>query len=239
MVCISLPTGEPCASIPTASITESGPLPSVIPRITSPRSSSCVVEVDDVDAATADTLESLGHEVDADHPVAAVLRDAAGHVADRPEAEHDDGAARRNCRVLDGLPSRRHHVGEEDEAVVRRPFRHLYRKTVPERDAQVLRLPARHLPVQLRVPEQGGALSVLVHLGRLALRLQALAAHEAVAARNVERHHDPITGSKLRHVGADLLDDPHRLVTQYVALRPGTARAPRTGADRTRRYPSR
>ena len=143
--CASLPTGEPCASIPTASITASGPRPPVRPRTTSPRSSPCSLEVEHLDAARAGALEPLGHEVDADHRLdAAVRRDPGGHVADRAEAEHDDACRPSGTSAYSTrLPRRRQHVGEEHEAVVRRPVRHLDRHRVAERHPQVLGLPAR------------------------------------------------------------------------------------------------
>jgi uncharacterized protein YijF (DUF1287 family) len=63
--------------------------------------------------------EALGHQVDADHRRGAqVLRYAAGHLADRPEAEHRDAAAGRDARVLHRLPRGREHVGQVYETVV-------------------------------------------------------------------------------------------------------------------------
>jgi hypothetical protein len=80
-----------------------------------------LAQVDHLGAAGADALEALGHEVDADHAVAAMQRDAARHVADRSEPEHDDAAAVRDPGVLDRLPRGGEDVGEVDEALVRRP----------------------------------------------------------------------------------------------------------------------
>jgi hypothetical protein len=85
------------------------------------------------------------------------------------------------------------------------------------RDAQVLGLAAGHLAVQLRVAEQRGALVLVAHLGGLALRVELLVAHPAVAAGDVERDHHAVARPDVRHLGADLLDDPHRLVAEDVA----------------------
>jgi hypothetical protein len=57
-----------------------------------------------------------------------------------------------------------------------------------------------------------------VVLRGLALRLQALVAHEARAARDVERDHDPVARLEVGHLAADLLDDAHRLMAEDVAL---------------------
>ncbi len=86
MVWAILAMGEPCASMPTASITESAPRPSVRSRI------ACldVVDVggvDGLDAVAAGHLQPLGHAVDPDHPTSLVDGDAGGHLADRAEAE--------------------------------------------------------------------------------------------------------------------------------------------------------
>ena len=88
---------------------------------------------------------------------------------------------------------------------------------IGERHAQVLGLTAGHLPVELRVAEQRGAAAVLAHLGGLALRLQPARAHEALAARDVERDDDAVADGERRDVGADGDDDAHRLVAEDVA----------------------
>ena len=148
-------------------------------------------------------------------------------VADRAEPEHDDAAAVGHRRVLDGLPRRRQHVGQVHEAVVGRSVGHLDRAVLGLRHPQVLGLPAGHLAVELGVAEQRRARALLVDLRRLALRLQALVAHVAVTAGDVERDHDAVAdGLRLRDLGADLLDDAHRLVAEDVALvheRPSTS----------------
>jgi hypothetical protein len=46
--------------------------------------------------------------------------------------------------------------------------------------------------------------------------LQSLTAHEAVAARDVERDDDTVAGFDVCDCGADLLDEAHRLVAQDV-----------------------
>ena len=110
----------------------------------------------------------------ADHVLhAPVLGDAARHLADRPEAEHEQAAAGGHVGVGHRLPGGGQHVGEVDEAVVRRALGHLDRAVLRLRDAQVLGLAAGHLAVELRVAEQRRARAELPHLGRLALGLQA------------------------------------------------------------------
>src|SRR5690606_29175301 len=77
-------------------------------------------------------------------------------------------------------------------------------------------LPAGHLPVELRVTEQRGTAAVLAHLRGLALRLQAPAAHEAVAARDVEGNDHAVADGEQCHVRPDLDDLAHRLVPEDV-----------------------
>src|SRR5690606_1063 len=85
------------------------------------------------------------------------------------------------------------------------------------RNAHELGLAAGHLPVQLGVAEQRRARAVLAHLRRLALRLQPPTAHEALTARDVERHHHALTGHEVPHLRPHLLHDTHRLMTEDVA----------------------
>jgi hypothetical protein len=120
---------------------------------------------------------------------------------------------RRACRlghgrVLDALPGRRQDVGEVDEALVRRAVGHLDRQRVAERDAQELGLAARDLPVELRVAEQRRALVVLVHLRRLALRVEPVAAHPALLAADVERDDDAVARLDGRDLRPDLATTP-------------------------------
>jgi hypothetical protein len=112
------------------------------------------LQVDDLDAARGDAGQAVGLEIDADDAEALVLGDAAGHVADRAEAEHDERAAVGHRRVLDGLPGGRQDVGEVDEAVVRRALGDLDRRVLRLRHAQELGLAAGHRAVELRVAEQ-------------------------------------------------------------------------------------
>ena len=147
-----------------------------------------------------------------------MLGDARRHVPDRAEAEDGDRAAVGDVRVLDRLPGGGEDVGEVDEAVVRWALGDLDRPVLRLRDAQVLGLPAGHLAVELRVAEQRGAHPLVVDLGGLALRLQPVAAHEAVTAGDVERDHHAIALGEVGDLRADLLDDPHRLMAEDVAL---------------------
>jgi hypothetical protein len=86
------------------------------------------------------------------------------------------------------------------------------------RHPQQFRLPARYLTVELRVSEQRRAGAVLAHLRRLALRLQPVVAHEAMAARDVEWDHHAIADREVGDLAAHGLDDAHRLVPEHIAL---------------------
>ena len=162
--------------------------------------------------------DPLGHDVDPDHPVPAVLGDPGRHVADRAEAEHRDAPAVRDAGVLDGLPAGRQDVGEVDVALVGPVLGHLDVGVLRLGHAQVLRLPAGHRSVEVRVAEQRGAHALLAHLRGLALGLQILLAHVAVPAGDLEGDHDAVAGREVRDRAAHLLDDAHRLVAEHVAL---------------------
>jgi hypothetical protein len=175
-------------------------------------------QVEHLGPAPADALEPLGHEIDADHAVTPVERYARGHVPDRAKAEDGDASAVRDAGVLDRLPGRRQDVRQVDEALVRKLFRHLDVRVVRVRHAQELGLAAGLIAVQLRVAEQRRAHALLAHLGGLALGLEALVAHEAAAAGDLERNDHAVARGELGHARADLLDHAHRLVAQDRAL---------------------
>ena len=182
--------------MPTASITASGPRPPVSSRIAS--GAAAVVRRRSTISTPCRRAHARGAPGTRSTPIdaldAEVLGDPRAELADRAEPEHGERAALRDVGVRDRLPGRRQHVGQVEEPLVRRPLRHLDRAELRLRHAQELGLAARHLAVQLRVAEQRRALAVLVHLRRLALRVQLLVAHAAVAAGDVERDHDPVAG---------------------------------------------
>jgi hypothetical protein len=162
--------------------------------------------------------EPLGHEIDADDEArAAVQRDPYAHLPDRPEAEDGEAPTLGYIRVGDRLPRRGQDVGQIQEAFVGRPLGHLDRAEVRHRHAQVLRLAARDLAVKLGVAEEGGPLSMLAYLRRLALRVEAAVAHEATAAGDVERDDDAVARLHVLDSRAHFLDDAHRLVAEDVA----------------------
>ena len=174
-------------------------------------------DVHGLDAVRARPRQSFWHQVDSDDlRGAAMLGHPRAHLADRAEAEYGDAARLRDLGVLDGLPRGRQHVGQVDEAIVGRSFRHLDRAVVGLRDAQVLGLATRDLAVELCVAEQGGPRALVADLGRLALGLEAVVAHPARAAGDVERDHDAVALGDVLDVGTDLLDHAHRLVAEHV-----------------------
>ena len=98
--------------------------------------------------------------------------------------------------VGDRLPGGGEHVGEVDETLVGRAVGHLDVGVARLGDAEVLGLPAGEGAVELGVPEQGCARALFAHLGRLALALQAVLAHPAAAAADLERDDDPVPGAR-------------------------------------------
>ncbi|OEI68888.1 hypothetical protein Cus16_1377 [Curtobacterium sp. ER1/6] len=177
-----------------------------------------VVEVEHLDAVLRAEVATDLLRVDGEHAVAQVLADARGELADRAEAEHRERAALGDLGVLHGLPRGRDDVAHEEPLVVSTGVGHLDGAVVGVRHAQVLGLAAGDLAVHLRVPEERGTGAVLLHLGGLALRLEAVLAHPAVPARDVERDDDAVADLEVRDGRADLLDDAHRLVAEDVAL---------------------
>ena len=69
---------------------------------------------------------------------------------------------------------------------------------------------------QVRSQGKGAALALGSHLRGLALGEQPAPAQVTRAAGDVERHDHPVAWSDVGDVGADLLDDAHRLVPQDV-----------------------
>src|SRR5690606_40880368 len=119
------------------------------------------VGVDHVGATLGDPGATLRHRVDPDDPVPTVQRNAAGHVADRAQDQHDQASAVGDAGVLHGLPRGRQHVGEVDVALVGTVGGHLDGGELGLTHAQVLRLSARHLAVQLGVAVQRSAHAVV------------------------------------------------------------------------------
>ncbi len=176
------------------------------------------VEVEGVDAMVGGAAEPFGDEVDADDEAcSAVCGDAGGHVSDGPETEYGDGAAGWDRGVLDGLPGGGQDVGEVDEAVVGAVVRYGDGKGVAEGDAEVLGLAAGDPSIELGVAEEGCAAAMLADLCGLALGVQAMGAHVARAAGDVERDDDPFAGPHAGDVRADFLHDAHGLVAEDVA----------------------
>ena len=145
----NLATGEPCASIPTASITDSAPRPSVRSWIASTETGADFAQVDGLDTALLGAGQSLGHQIDGDDPVTEMVGDARSHVPDRAQAEHGYRPAVRNVCVCDRLPSRREHVGEIDESRIGRTLRHFDVGELSLRHPQQLGLATGDLAVEL------------------------------------------------------------------------------------------
>jgi len=162
-------------------------------------------------------LQPLRHAVDADHPFRTqILRDAGAHRPDRAETDDRAGTARLDVRVLQCLPGGADDVGEEQEPLVRVLVRHLDRTELRLGHPQVLRLRAGHRAVQRGVAEQPGALVLLGDLRGLTLREVAPGAHPAVPAGDVERDDDAVAGPDVADLGAHVLHDAHRLMTEDV-----------------------
>ena len=119
-VCAALATGEPCASMPTASMTPSGPRPPV---------SSIRARGDVVDVAAVDGLDAVPARPAPAARAPGRRRSparrpgggrSARELADRAEPEHREGAAAGHLGVLHRLPGGGQDVGEVEEPLVGR-----------------------------------------------------------------------------------------------------------------------
>ena len=136
-------TGEPCASMPTASTVPSAPRPSVS-REDRLGDVVHVVEVDHLDAAGGGQRQPLGHQVDADDPATGFSRPMrVVSWPTGPEPEDGQGVSRPDVGVLERLPGRGQDVGEVEVALVGHALGHLDRPELGLRHAQVLGLAAR------------------------------------------------------------------------------------------------
>src|SRR3954447_16247238 len=147
-----------------------------------------------------------------------MVGDPRGHVTDRAEPEHGDAAAFRDVGVLQRLPRGRQYIGEVDHALVGDAVGNLDVRVLRLWHPQVLGLASGDLAVELRVAEECGAHALLADLCGLTLRLQALVAHQAVAAGDLKGDHDAVARREVANPGADLLHDAHRLVSEHVAF---------------------
>ena len=142
--------------------------------------------------------------------------------------------------VLDRLPGRRQHVGEVDEALVGRALRHLDRAELRLRDAQQLRLAAGHLRRRAscsRTAPRPCPASRTCVVSHCECRPWSHMKQWPQEMLNGITTRSP--GCDVLDLGADLLDDAHRLVAEDVALVEERRRAPRTDAGRSRRCRSR
>ena len=212
-----LARGEPCASMPTASTTPSGPRPPVISiRVSATSSTSLRSSVSmPCGAASASRSGTRSTPITRPAPSCLAIRVANWPTGPRPRTATVPPA--RDLGELHALPRGRQDVGQVEEPLVRVLVGHLDRAELGLRHAQVLGLPAGHRAVQAGVAEQARALALVAHLGGLALGVEAALAHPAVAAGDVERDDDAVAGLDVGDVGADLLDDAHRLVAEDVA----------------------
>ncbi len=178
-----------------------------------------ITEVDRLHTAGSGTSEPFRHQIDRDHARTPMHGDTSCHLADRTQPQHRDRAPVRNVRVFHRLPGGGQHVREVGEAVVRRPIRNLDVSRIGQGHTEILRLRTRHAAVQLRVAEKCCATPLFPNLSRFTLRLEPVVAHEAAAARDLERDDHSVSRSQAGDTGADFFHDPHRFVPENVAGR--------------------
>ena len=158
--------------MPTASMAESVPRPSVSSRTRSAiagvaRVVGDVEHLDPVARASASRSGTRSMPITR-APLWRAIRADICPIGPRPKIGHRPALG--NIGVLDRLPRGRQDVGEVEEAFVGRALGHLDRAELGLRYAQVLGLAARHLAVELRVAEERGAGAGVAVLRRLALR---------------------------------------------------------------------
>jgi hypothetical protein len=173
--------------------------------------------------------QTLAEAIDRDDASRALHPRAANREqADRTAAPNRDRVARLDVAVLRRHPAGRKNVGEEEDLLVRKVVGDFQRRDVGERDAHVLRLAARVAAVHVRVAEESRAGVTHqrldhpgVRIGVVAKRPLSVLAEPAAAARDREGNDDAIAGLEVRHLGADLDDFAHELVSEDVAAHHG------------------
>ncbi len=177
-----------------------------------------LAEVDDVFAVLPRATESFVDQVDADDAaVRGGMRSGTPSTRSGPRPSTTSVPPSGHFGVLDGLPGGGQHVGQVHVALVGPVLGHLDVGVLGLGHPQIFGLPAGHLAVELGVAEQRGARALIAVLRGLALALQALAAHEAVPAADVERDHHAIADFEVVDLTSDFLDDAHGLVAEDVA----------------------
>ena len=179
------------------------------------------VAVGDVDRRGAEPLgqgQPVAIHVDHEDPGRpAQVGAVRGQQPDRARAEHGHRVAGAHAGQGRAVVAGREDVRQHREVALELGSRRQRQQVeVGERDPQVLGLAAlvrAHLRVAVRGPVDpfGG-------VGPQAERGPAGDTVTAGAAGDVERHRDPVTGLDPGDPRADLLDDPHVLVAEHLAL---------------------
>ena len=192
------------ASAPTASITESGPMPPFAAAATSSARSACI----GLGAERLRLLQTLGDAVDREDargPEQARALD--GEQADRAEPDHRDRVARTDLGLQRAVVRRRQDVRQQHGLLDAHAFRDLLERVIGARHRDGLGLAAR----QRRAHAEHA-------------RLAALAAHDAAGAARVAEAAADDAGAEhavarleVAHRAADLDDLAHELVTDREA----------------------
>ena len=165
----------PWASMPTASMTASGPRPSVSSR-------TAAGDVVDGRSGRASRRRATAPRASRSGTRSTPITVPAPQVlGDRARPSRRSGPRPSTTTLppsgIAAYSTACQAVGSTSDRYRKRssggPFGHLDRAVLRLRHAQALGLAARHLAVELGVAEQRGAHALLAHLGRLALRLQA------------------------------------------------------------------
>ena len=201
------------ASMPTASIARSVPMPPVRSRIVSTTSSSSKLIVSAPFSRAFWSRESMQstastrpgpHQQGADD----------GELPDRPAAEDRHRVAGMDVGQVRAEVAGREDVRDHQRLLVRDRVRNLDHPDVGEGHPRHLRLQAVDRAGRFGPAEKAGARLRAVRVGVVALREVARPAVRAVAAGNRGGDHHAIPFDEVPHVAARVLHDPDALVAE-------------------------
>ena len=157
-------------------------------------------------------------------PGAEQERAANGELPDRAAAPDRDRVARLDVAELGGHVAGRKDVRQEQDLLVGEAVGNLDRADVGIRNPHIFGLPARVAAEDVRIAKQARRRvapqlfrGLSIGIAAFAAGIEAVAAEEAFAAGDRERHDDPVAHFQIADAAADLDDLAHRFMAEHVA----------------------
>ena len=183
-------------------------------------------EIDRLGAGFARERKALGHGIDGENASGAEQEGAADReLPDRAAAPDRDRLAAFQVAEIRRHVAGREDVGQEKDLLVAQAVGNLDRTDIGVGHPQIFGLAAGVAAEKMRVTEQAGGRIApelrgifMIGVGALAARIEAVAAEEALAAGDRERHDDAVADLQLLVLGPDLDHLAHGLMAEDVAL---------------------